>query len=56
MYGYICIIKIHTNYNPCLFFVNILSSNLDLLYRVLKNYVYNISGMMEEVKTNMFFI
>ena len=26
------------------------------IYRVLKNNVYNISGMIEEVKTNMFFI
>ena len=26
------------------------------IYRVLKNYVYNVSGMIEEVKTNMFFI
>ena len=26
------------------------------IYSVLKNYVYNISGMIEEVKTNLFFI
>ena len=27
-----------------------------ILYSVLKNYVYNVSGMIEEVKTNIFFI
>ena len=26
------------------------------IHSVLKNYVYNVSGMIEEVKTNMFFI
>ena len=26
------------------------------IYRVLKNNVYNVSGMIEEVKTNTFFI
>ena len=26
------------------------------VYRVLKNYVYNVSGMIENVKTNKFFI
>ena len=29
---------------------------LPIIYRVLKNYVYNASGMIEEVKINMFFI
>ena len=27
---------------------------VSLIYRVLKNYIYNISGMIEEVKTNTF--
>ena len=27
-----------------------------LVYRMLKNYVYNVSAMIEELKTNTFFI
>ena len=32
----------------------VVTSWITLIYRVLKNYVYNVSGMIEEVKTNMF--
>ena len=31
-------------------------NQFEVIYRVLKNNVYNVSGMIEEVKTNMFFI
>ena len=38
-------------------FITITSNFLAIafIYRVLKNNVYNVSGMREEVKTNMFF-
>ena len=35
---------------------NIIQGQIFGIYRVLKNNVYNVSGMIEEVKTNMFLI
>ena len=34
----------------------IMYKSIYMIYRVLKNYVYNVWGMIEEVKTNTFFI